>query len=71
MYAGTNSYGKADAASSDAFWVQAMAHIMRTYSDVEFVRVMPSATADVPVEWKDILNFRQVDARGFALEADL
>ena len=71
VYAGTSSYGKADAASSDAFWVQAMAHIMQTYSDVEFVRVMPSATADVPVEWKDILNFRQIDIRGFALEADL
>jgi hypothetical protein len=71
VYAGTNAYAKKQAQSSDRVWIKTMAYIMKLYSDVEFVRVMPSANASVPEEWKDILNFRQVDRMGFALEADL
>lgn len=45
--------------------------VMQTYDDVEFVRVMPTATWYVPPRWSDLVNFRQVDYRGFTLEADL
>lgn len=60
-----------DPANTDAFYATTMAHIMEVYSDVEFIRVMPTPNWVTPDEWKDLTNFRQVDFRGFSLEADI
>lgn len=47
-----------------------MAHLIDVYDDVEFVKVSVSGTTTIAAEWKDKLNFRQIDYRQFALEVD-
>lgn len=71
VYAGTNAYPTAGSPVSDAIWVTAMTHIMDLYDDVEFVKISSSGNTAVPLEWKNKLNFRQIDYRQFALEVDL
>ena len=71
VYVGSNAYPKHSDPVSDQVWVAAMAHIMSVYDDVEFVKVSTSGNTSVPTEWKDKLNFRQIDYKQFALEADL
>lgn len=56
---------------TEMFYAKTMAHVMTTYNDVEFIRVMPSANWVVPEEWQELQNFRQVDFHGFSLEADI
>jgi len=53
------------------FWAKTMASVMRTYSNVDFVRVMPTADYWIPDELARIPNLRQIDFRGFVLEADI
>ena len=44
---------------------------MKLYSDVEFVRIMPTKEYDIPLDWGRLPNFRQIDFRDFILEADI
>lgn len=60
-----------DIVETDAFYEATMAHVMTVYNDVEFIRVMPTPGWVIPEEWKALTNFRQVDFRGFSLEADI
>ena len=72
VYAGTTNYQNATGAQADpAFWEKSMAHVLDMYPDVDFVRVMPTATATVPESWKYKTNFRQISFRDFVIEADL
>lgn len=71
VYTGSNAYPKATQVVSDAVWGAMLGHIMSVYDDVEFVKVSFSGNTNVPAEWKDKLNFRQIDYRQFALEVDL
>jgi hypothetical protein len=48
-----------------------MQAIFETYTDVDFVRVMPAKYSTIPEAWKYITNFRQISTREFVLEADL
>lgn len=69
IYEGTNGYPSAP--YSEEFWVQAMAEVFNTYTNTEFVRVMPEATYRIPELWKYSPNFRQINYNQFVIEADL
>jgi hypothetical protein len=56
---------------NQAFWEMTLLTVVTTYSDVEFVRVMPTVTHSCSDALLSQPNFRQIDYRGFALEADL
>jgi len=71
VYADTQSYPRSDSSVSESFWIESMAILMRTYSDVEFVRVTPKGTFTTPESWKYFVNFRSIDFNHFRLEADL
>ena len=71
VYADTTCYPKLDRSVSDSFWIESMAALMRTYSDVEFIRVAPRANFTTPESWKYFVNFRTIDFNRFRLEADL
>lgn len=53
------------------FWVKTLTAVMDTYSSVEFVRVCPTANYACSTELVQRLNFRQIDFRGFVIEADI
>ena len=55
----------------DAFYEQSIAYLLALYTDVEFVRVTPTIDFYMPESWKYYANMRQIDHRGFVLEADL
>lgn len=69
IYAGTEHYDAIDANMTSEPWVNHMYTIFRTYSDVDFVRVMP--TKDTPKQWRSCLNYREINKRDFVLEVDL
>jgi hypothetical protein len=71
VYTGTPGYAGAHSNSNEAFFTKALLTVMRTYDDVEFVRVMPAESAYCPQDWKYQLNFRQISFRDFVIEVDL
>ena len=71
LYESTNGYQAPSDGYSEEFWVKAMIQIFETYSDVDFVRVMPTNTYYMADAWKYVPNLRQIDFREFALEVDL
>ena len=71
IYAGTDGYGPVDLNISDLMWIKVMRYVMQLYPDVQFTRVMPTDSWEVPPEWKDLLNFRQISFNQFYLEVDL
>jgi hypothetical protein len=71
VYAGTPGYQSLDHGYSEAFWVKSMIHIMETYSDVDFVRVMPTPNWRIPEGLKGVINLRHITTNQFAIEADL
>ena len=70
-YAGTANYPGIDAASTEAFYIKTLKLVMDTYSDVDFVRVMPTAAWHMPEEWRYQVNLRQLSWREFVVEVDL
>jgi hypothetical protein len=71
IYNGTAGYLPITSTISGEFWSVAMEKIFNTYSDVEFIRVMPTASYRMPERWKYATNLRQIDFRQFVIEADL
>jgi hypothetical protein len=71
VYAGTPGYQPMDHGYSEAFWVKSMIHIMETYPDVDFVRVMPTPNWRIPEGLKGVINLRHITTNQFAIEADL
>ena len=57
--------------SDDAFWVSTLMQVMATYSNTEFVRVMPTNKYVCADALLRVPNFRQIDFREFVLEADI
>jgi hypothetical protein len=55
----------------NVFYERAMLEVFNTYPDVEFVRIALREDADMPLSWQAQLNLRQVDYRGFVVEADI
>jgi hypothetical protein len=71
IYGSSPGYAKPVYGYNDDFFVRAMLEVFNTYSEVEFVRVMPTANWAMPEAWKYCVNVRQIDYRDFALEVDL
>jgi hypothetical protein len=71
VYNGTAGYLPTSATISEEFWSLGMSKIFSTYSDVEFVRVMPTENYRMPERWKYYTNLRQINFRQFVIEADL
>lgn len=71
IFAGTPGYGPKDQDWSDQFFIKSMTMIMRTYDDVEFIRVMPNRQWRQPKEWVVLPNYRQIDFKDWTFEADL
>jgi hypothetical protein len=71
VYAGTPGYPKANDVNAEVFFTQAMLAVMQTYSDVDFVRVVPTEGFYMPDVWRYQLNLRQIVFRDFTVEIDL
>ena len=71
IYSDTANYPAATQHINDDYWVQSMIKVMETYSEVEFVRCMPTKAWRCPDAWLALPNFRQISYRDFVLEADL
>lgn len=71
VYAGTAGYPDPTYGHSEEFWAQAMVQVFNTYSDVDFVRVTPTANFRMPESWKYVLNLRQITFNEFTYEVDL
>jgi len=72
VYAGTAGYqGATNAEADPAFFDITMKQIFDLYTEVDFVRVMPSEYASMPESWKYCPNLRQISFRQFVLDADL
>jgi hypothetical protein len=68
---GYDSYTEQKDHPNQTFFVQTLATVINTYSDVDFVRVMPLDTYSLITELDSLPNFRQIDYRAFVLEADI
>jgi hypothetical protein len=71
VYAGTPGYASTDFTVNDDFWTASMLKVMTTYTEVQFVRVMPTKNWKCASAWKALPNFRQIDYAEFVNEADL
>jgi hypothetical protein len=71
VYVNTPNYPTTNSANTEAFFIKTLAEVMRTYSDVEFIRVMPDENWYIPEEWKYFVNFRQIHFNDFVKEIDL
>ena len=71
VYVDTPGYPTADSPNTEAFFVQTLKQVMTTYSQVDFVRVMPNADYAMPDSWKYFLNLRQISFNDFVREVDL
>ena len=68
---GYDSYTAQQDHPNQTFFMQTMSAVIKTYSDVDFVRVMPVDTYSVNSEFDRLPNFRQINYRAFVLEADI
>jgi len=71
VYAGTDNYTEFNAPNTEQYFILAMLEVMRTYYDVEFIRVMPTGDWYCPDKWKYLVNFRQIGFNEFVKEVDL
>jgi len=71
VYVDTPNYPVTNSANTEAFFIKTLAEVMRTYSAVEFIRVMPDENWYIPEEWKYFVNFRQIHFNDFVKEIDL
>ena len=71
IYKGTNGYLDTNEVQNGKFISSTLFNVMTTYSDVEFVKVMPEKTWWVADEILPLPNFRQIDYNEFRTEADL
>lgn len=71
VYKNTPGYLASGGIQSSAFWRKSLHTVMTTYSDVEFVKVMPTARWTCPAEFTGLLNFRQISIKDFVHEADV
>jgi hypothetical protein len=71
IYKDTNGYGTSVDSENGEFYLLSLASVAKTYSDVEFIRVMTTDSHWLHPELSTMPNFRQIDYRTFTLEADL
>ena len=71
VYKDTNGYPSGDATDNGEFYAVSLRDVVSTYSDVEFVRVMPHDTHWIHSRLTPLPNFRQINYRDFVVEADV
>ena len=71
VYSDTKGYPSADSPNTEAFFIKTLEQVMKTYPQVDFVRVMPTTDYTVPDSWKYFLNLRQISFNDFVREVDL
>ena len=71
VYADTNGYPASTDIQNSEFIVKSLINVAQTYTDVEFVRVMPTAKWWLHEGLTLLPNFRQVSFREFVLEAEI
>jgi hypothetical protein len=71
IYKGSNGYLDHKEEQNGQFLSMSLANVVKTYSDVEFIRVMPESTHWIPSNLEPLLNFRQISYNDFRFEADL
>lgn len=71
VYAGTNGYAARTAHVESGHWEDQCMQVFTTYNNIEFIRVMPSASAGMPEQWKYAANLRQISWQQFVSEVDL
>jgi hypothetical protein len=71
VYKDTNGYPLSTQQDNGEFYAVSLRDVISTYSDVEFVRVMPTNTHWVHHRLTPLVNFRQIDYRDFVVEADI
>lgn len=71
VYAGTPGYAAETAHVESSKWEDQCMQIFNAYNNIEFIRVMPSAAASMPEQWKYAANLRQIEWRQFVSEVDL
>ena len=71
IYVGTHGYPKLNDPTTEEYFVTSLKRVMDTYSNVDFVRVVPTPNFYMPEAWKYQLNLRQIVFWDFACEVDL
>ena len=71
VYKNTAGYPAHTDRDNGVFFEISLGEVMKTYSDVEFVRVMHIESHDIPASWNPLPNFRQITYNDFILEADI
>jgi hypothetical protein len=71
IYADTPGYLTASHTQNHDFLTNSLRTVIETYSDVDFVKVMPSKYHWVHESHARLVNFRQIDYREFVIEADV
>lgn len=71
VYLNTFGYGTGSEPSTELYFVKSLQLVMDIYSDVEFIRVMPTTSWYMPDHWKYQVNLRQISFNDFVLEIDL
>jgi hypothetical protein len=71
IYKDTNGYLTSKQTQNARFFSLTLHNVMTTYSNVEFIRVMPEQSWWIPPELLPLPNFRQIDYNQFTIEADL
>lgn len=71
VYKDTNGYPLSTEQQNSDFFTKTLLSVMKTYDDVEFVRIMPESSHWIPPGLDSLPNFRQINFREFVLEADI
>ena len=71
VYKDTNGYPASTDMDNGALFVLTLADVIKTYSDVDFVRVQPENTHWINPTLTPLVNCRQISFREFVLEADI
>ena len=71
VYSDTNGYPASTDTDNGVAFILSLSDVVTTYSNVEFVRVMPDSTHWIHDQLTPLINFRQITYRDFVLEADI
>jgi hypothetical protein len=71
VYKDTAGYLTTGHDQNSKFFGLTLNQVITTYSEVDFIRVMPTSTWWQPAELRPLANFRQISYQDFTYEADL
>jgi hypothetical protein len=71
VYKDTAGYPASTDEDNGEFFALSLTDVMKTYNDVDFVRVMPAKDSWMPDRFRPLPNLRQINYRDFVLEADV